>query len=81
MSGHSSSPLLGHSSDGEDNAGVDEYNTLPETPMPFSPTPLPLNRNRAVVASSSPQLGFSDMMSQDGPSRLNIGGMATYTDA
>ncbi|KAJ1858264.1 MCM DNA helicase complex subunit [Coemansia sp. RSA 1822] len=83
MSGHSSSPLLGHSSDAEDNAGGDEYNTLPETPMPFSPTPLALNRSRAapVVASSSPQLGFSDMMSHDGQSQLRVGGMATYTDA
>ncbi|KAJ2358820.1 MCM DNA helicase complex subunit [Coemansia sp. RSA 2618] len=86
MSGHSSSPILGHSSDMEDNGGGDEYNTLPETPAPFSPTPLVLNRGRsraaAAVASSSPQLGFSDLPSQlDGQSRLSVGGMAGYTDA
>ncbi|KAJ2387102.1 MCM DNA helicase complex subunit, partial [Coemansia sp. RSA 2611] len=84
----SSSPVLGHDdSDMEDfNGGVDEYNTLPDTPMPFSPPPLPPNRGRvggraggnAAVASSSPQLGFSDMPSTPaagGDSQLGVGGM------
>ncbi|KAJ2081415.1 MCM DNA helicase complex subunit [Coemansia sp. RSA 988] len=78
MSGeHSSSPVLGHDSDpAEASAGVDEYNTLPATPAPFSPAPLPVghgnNRSQQVhgagsvrgdVRSSSPQLGFSDIPS------------------
>ncbi|KAJ2510252.1 hypothetical protein GGI11_005554, partial [Coemansia sp. RSA 2049] len=51
MSGDpSSSPVLGHDSDAEEagamGMGMDEYNTLPETPAPFSPPPLPLARNR-----------------------------------
>ncbi|KAJ2400518.1 MCM DNA helicase complex subunit [Coemansia sp. RSA 2559] len=48
MSGDpSSSPVLGHDSDAEElGMGIDEYNTLPETPAPFSPPPLPLARNR-----------------------------------
>ncbi|KAJ2556987.1 MCM DNA helicase complex subunit [Coemansia sp. RSA 1933] len=48
MSGDpSSSPVLGHDSETEDmGMGLDEYNTLPETPAPFSPPPLPLARNR-----------------------------------
>ncbi|KAJ2740641.1 MCM DNA helicase complex subunit, partial [Coemansia sp. BCRC 34301] len=48
MSGDpSSSPALGHDSDVEDfNMGVDEYNTLPATPAPFSPPPMPVGRGR-----------------------------------
>ncbi|KAJ2879437.1 hypothetical protein IWW38_006119, partial [Coemansia aciculifera] len=49
MSGDpSSSPALGHDSDGEDfnMTGVDEYNLLPATPMPFSPPPMTVGRNR-----------------------------------
>ncbi|KAJ1748577.1 MCM DNA helicase complex subunit [Coemansia sp. RSA 1821] len=92
MSGeHSSSPVLGHDSDMEDFSGrADEYNTLPATPMPFSPPPLPAGRaqgganRQAGVASSSPQLGFSDMPSMPaGPSsQLAMGGMAMgYSEA
>ncbi|KAI9502304.1 MCM DNA helicase complex subunit [Coemansia spiralis] len=51
MSGDpSSSPVLGHDSDVEEFAtGIDEYNTLPETPAPFSPPPLPLARARQQI--------------------------------
>ncbi|KAJ2781512.1 MCM DNA helicase complex subunit [Coemansia javaensis] len=85
----SSSPILGQDSDVED-AGLDEYNTLPETPMPFSPPPIVAGRGRVAgrapaargggVASSSPRLGFSDMPST--PAAAEAGGMAmAYSDA
>ncbi|KAJ2855598.1 MCM DNA helicase complex subunit [Coemansia erecta] len=62
--------------------GVDEYNTLPETPAPFSPPPFAgTSRIRQpsrplggmAVASSSPRLGFSDFPSTPGQS-LGFGG-------
>ncbi|KAJ2841556.1 MCM DNA helicase complex subunit, partial [Coemansia brasiliensis] len=93
MSGeHSSSPVLGHDSDMEDfNGRADEYNTLPATPMPFSPPPLPAGRAQGAasrqaggVASSSPQLGFSDMLSMPAnpSSQVAVGGMAMgYSEA
>ncbi|KAJ1966206.1 MCM DNA helicase complex subunit [Dipsacomyces acuminosporus] len=79
----SSSPVLGQDSDIEDfvgGNGMDEYNTLPDTPAPFSqPPPGPAGGDRqgrrtgrvagvssAAVASSSPRLGFSDMPSTPG---------------
>ncbi|KAJ2232955.1 MCM DNA helicase complex subunit [Coemansia sp. RSA 485] len=64
---------------------VDEYNTLPQTPAPFSPPPTTGGtRNRTAgnmaVASSSPQLGFSDFPSTPGGG-LGFGGMAmNYSD-
>ncbi|KAJ1661800.1 MCM DNA helicase complex subunit [Coemansia sp. RSA 1813] len=59
MSGDpSSSPVLGHDSDAEEaGMGMDEYNTLPETPAPFSPPPLPLARNR-LQSQQGRQAGF-----------------------
>ncbi|KAJ2659387.1 MCM DNA helicase complex subunit [Coemansia sp. RSA 1200] len=60
MSGDpSSSPVLGHDSDAEEAGvmGVDEYNTLPETPAPFSPPPLPLARNRQQGQQARPAAG------------------------
>ncbi|KAJ1957585.1 MCM DNA helicase complex subunit, partial [Linderina pennispora] len=60
-----SSPPLGHGSDDE-RMGSDAYNTLPETPAPFSPLARqtgPAQRAAPMVGSSSPQLGFSDMPS------------------
>ncbi|KAJ1948903.1 MCM DNA helicase complex subunit [Linderina macrospora] len=60
-----SSPPLGHDSDDE-RMGSDAYNTLPETPAPFSPPARytgQAQRAAQIAASSSPQLGFSDMPS------------------
>ncbi|KAJ2774883.1 MCM DNA helicase complex subunit, partial [Coemansia nantahalensis] len=93
----SSSPILGPDSDIEETgAGMDEYDTLPETPMPFSPPPIIPGRGpraeagagaarriggqggnalAAAAASSSPQLGFSDIPSTPAQSGA-IGGMA-----
>ncbi|KAJ2683514.1 MCM DNA helicase complex subunit, partial [Coemansia spiralis] len=70
------------------------YNTLPETPMPFSPPPIIPGRGQRAeggaaargggvpaAASSSPQLGFSDLLSTPGPGGA-IGGMAmAYSEA
>lgn len=49
----SSSPALGpHGS--EDNGGMDEYNTLPATPAPFSPPPIPPGNARGPSRPSRP---------------------------
>ncbi|KAJ2464352.1 MCM DNA helicase complex subunit, partial [Coemansia sp. RSA 2322] len=95
MSGDpSSSPVLGQDSDVEDlNTGLDEYNTLPETPAPFSPPPLPMGRGRQMMGagrvggrssnamlSSSPRLGFSDMPSTPGGG-LHFGGSSQLASA
>ncbi|KAJ1820290.1 hypothetical protein LPJ56_003467, partial [Coemansia sp. RSA 2599] len=66
---------------GAGTSGVDEYNTLPETPAPFSPPPFGGPRMRQAsrapggmaVASSSPRLGFSDFPSTPGGG-LGFGG-------
>ncbi|KAJ1893867.1 MCM DNA helicase complex subunit, partial [Kickxella alabastrina] len=103
--GRSSSPMLDHDSDMDDfvqptprrpafnPANVDDYNTLPETPAPFSPAPVPTGgrirqSNRTMVEqvrSSSPNLNYSEAAMTPGGgidfSSQAMGGLpAGYTD-